>query len=247
MESPNHYEVLCVTPDATAAEIRISYRRLIRIYHPDVAGAAGAAMTLRLNDAQASLLDPTLRARLDSQLRARAGATPEYAGAGRSSSYSYAAPSFRSSSVPPHSAPSFSAPSSSAASSSAAAAAAHSAGWLVAFALSAATIVAATVTVLVFSYSGTVGLLSPRTIPAYFIALAWLVGGLSSPPKIFVPVLAFGAALWPLTTVKVGLFVSLTDTVPSSIWMLITLVAVAVLVLRLAAPRVSRRRRARSV
>ena len=100
---------------------------------------------------------------------------------------------------------------------------------------------------LVFSYSGTVGLLSPRTIPAYFIAVAWLVGGLSSPPKIFVPVLAFGAALWPLTTVKVGPFDSLTDTVPSSIWMLITLVAVAVLVLRLAASRVSRRRRARSV
>ena len=261
MESPNHYEVLCVTPDATAAEIRTSYRRLIRNYHPDVAGAAGAAMTLRLNDAQASLLDPTLRARLDSQLRARASATPEYAGAGRSSSYSYAAPSyrsssmpphsaapsFRSSSVPPHSAPSSPAPSFSAPSSSAAAAAAHSAGWLVAFALSAATIVAATVTVLVFSYSGTVGLLSPRTIPAYFIAVAWLVGGLSSPPKIFVPVLAFGAALWPLTTVKVGPFDSLTDTVPSSIWMLITLVAVAVLVLRLAASRVSRHRRARSV
>ena len=260
MESPNHYEVLCVTPDATAAEIRTSYRRLIRIYHPDVAGSAGSAMTLRRNDAQASLLDPTLRARLDSQLRARAGATPEYAGAGRSSSYSYAAPSYRSSSMPPHSAaPSFrsssmpthsaapfSAPSSSAASSSAAAAAAHSAGWLVAFALSAATIVAATVAVLVFSYSGTVGLLSPRTIPAYFIAVAWLVGGLSSPPKIFVPVLAFGAALWPLTTGKVGPFDSLTDTVPSSIWMLITLVAVAVLVLRLAASRVSRRRRARS-
>jgi hypothetical protein len=235
MESPNHYELLCVTPDATAAEIRTSYRRLIRIYHPDVAGAAGAAMTLRLNDAQASLLDPTLRARLDSQLRARAGAAQQYAGAGRSGSYSYAAPSY---SAPSYSAPSYSAPSYSPA------AAPDRPAWLVAFGLSAAIIVAATVTVLAFSYSGTVGLLSPRTIPAYFIAVAWLVGGLSNPPKIFVPVLAFGAALWPLTTLKVGPFAALADAVPSGIWMLLTLVAVAVLVLRLAASRVVPRRRA---
>lgn len=233
MESPNHYELLGVTPDATAAEIRTSYRRLIRIYHPDVAGAAGAAMTLRLNDAQAALLDPTLRARLDSQLRARAGAAREYAGAGRSGSYSYAAPSYSAPSHRSYSAPPYSP-----------AAAPDSPAWLVAFGLSAAIIVAATVTVLAFSYSGIVGLLSPRTIPAYFIAVAWLVGGLSNPPKIFVPVLAFGAALWPLTTLKVGPFAALADAVPSGIWMLLTLVAVAVVVLRLAASRVVPRRRA---
>src|ERR1700712_499315 len=58
MDSPTHHELLCVSPDATADEIRASYRRLIRIYHPDVAGAAGAAMTLRLNEAQDALLNP---------------------------------------------------------------------------------------------------------------------------------------------------------------------------------------------
>src|ERR1700712_1539651 len=59
MDSPTHHELLCVSPDATADEIRASYRRLIRIYHPDVAGDAGAAMTLRLNEAQDALLNPS--------------------------------------------------------------------------------------------------------------------------------------------------------------------------------------------
>ena len=71
MEPPSHYELLCVTPEATAEEIRTSYRRLIRMYHPDAAGAAGAAMTLRLNEAQRVLLDPTLRRQLDERMRAR--------------------------------------------------------------------------------------------------------------------------------------------------------------------------------
>ncbi len=240
MESPNHYELLGVTPDATAAEIRTSYRRLIRIYHPDVAGAAGAAMTLRLNDAQAALLDPTLRARLDSRLGAHSRSAPAYAGrpdAG-SASYSGSARSSYSADRPfarwTQPTPSTPRPS----------AIASNPTLVIAFAVAAAVIVVVSIIVLVFSYSGTVGLLSPRTIPAYLIAVAWLVGGLSNPPKIFVVVLGFGAAVWPLTALRVGPFASLADTVPSGIWMLLTVLAASVLVLRLAASRISPRRRA---
>ncbi|MET4780925.1 J domain-containing protein [Glaciihabitans sp. UYNi722] len=226
MEPPSHYELLCVTPEATADEIRTAYRRLIRIYHPDVAGAAGAAMTLRLNEAQNALLDPVLRSQFDERMRAR---RQRPSPAGRAA---YA--TFRSEwrPEPPKPAP--------AAARAAASTTESGLPWLVAFTVAAALIVAATIVVFVFCYSGPLTLTTPRLIPALVIGLAWVVGGFNRPPKIFIALLAFGALLWPLSTAQIGLFS--TTVVPGSIWALLTVVALAVLVLRLAAARLSRPR-----
>lgn len=65
----DHYRRLGVGPDASAAEIRSAYRRLARALHPDHGGGAASEMT-SLNDAYATLRDPTRRAAYDRTLRA---------------------------------------------------------------------------------------------------------------------------------------------------------------------------------
>jgi hypothetical protein len=223
MEPPSHYELLCVTPEATADEIRTAYRRLIRIYHPDVAGAAGAAMTLRLNEAQNALLDPALRAQFDARMRAPRQATRPSAG---HAAYATFRTEWKTETPLP-----------------ARASASTEDGalpWLVAFGVAAGLIVVATIVVLVFCYSGPLSLTTPRVIPPLVIAVAWLAGALHHPPKILVALLAFGAMLWPLSAGRFGSFSMLSDAVPGSIWMLLTIVALAVLVLRLSASRLVR-------
>jgi len=64
-----HYDLFCVAPDATSDELRTAYRRLMRTYHPDVAGAHGEAMTKRINAAWADLSDPGRRESYDSSIR----------------------------------------------------------------------------------------------------------------------------------------------------------------------------------
>jgi hypothetical protein len=220
MEPPNHYELLCVTPEATAEEIRASYRRLIRMYHPDAAGAAGAAMTLRLNEAQRVLLDPTLRRQLDERMRARL--QPAGAGTRRPSQ---PAASF----IPrEHAEPSRPQPATQPA---------PSPGWTFAFFASALFIVVSTVVVIVFCYSGPLMLLTPRLIPAFVIALAWLVAGLSRPPKFFIAMLGLSALLWPVVESGIPYFDSLAYAVPGGMWALLTFVSIAVLVFRLSLTR----------
>ena len=221
MEPPSHYELLCVTPEATADEIRTSYRRLIRMYHPDAAGAAGAAMTLRLNEAQRVLLDPTLRRQLDERMRARLH--PATAGA-----RSGPAPrrSFHPEPEPQRPAP-----------ASPRAETPPSPGWTFAFFASALFIVVSTVVVIVFSYSGPLMLLTPRLIPAFVVALAWLVAGLSRPPKLFIAMLGMSALLWPVVESGIPYFDSLAYAVPGGMWALLTFVSVAVLVFRLSLRR----------
>lgn len=63
------YAVLGVSPDATAPTIQKAHRRLARVSHPDVAGAAGERAMKRINFAASVLLDPNARARYD-RLRA---------------------------------------------------------------------------------------------------------------------------------------------------------------------------------
>jgi hypothetical protein len=218
MEPPSHYELLCVTPEATADEIRTAYRRLIRIYHPDVAGAAGAAMTLRLNEAQNALLDPALRAQFDERMRARRQTPRPSAG--------YAAYATSRTEWKPETA-----------TATPARATGGSSFWLLAFVVAAGLIIVATIVVFVFCYSSPLSLNTPRVIPALVIAVAWLVGGFSRPPKIFVALLAIGAMLWPLSASGVGPFSALSDAVPGFIWMLLSAVAIAVFVLRLSASR----------
>jgi hypothetical protein len=65
---PTHYDVLGVAPDADTAEVRQAYLALARRHHPDRAG--GDALRMRtINDAWATLGDPTRRRQYDLVLR----------------------------------------------------------------------------------------------------------------------------------------------------------------------------------
>jgi molecular chaperone DnaJ len=71
--APTHYEILGVSPQATAAEIREAYRRLAREHHPDrraMSAAVGRAITMpQINEAYRVLHDPSRRAMYDASLR----------------------------------------------------------------------------------------------------------------------------------------------------------------------------------
>ncbi|HLT38670.1 MAG TPA: DnaJ domain-containing protein [Enhygromyxa sp.] len=60
----NHYELLGVTPTATADEIRRAYRRRIAEVHPDKPGG-DETLARALDEARTVLLDPLARARYD--------------------------------------------------------------------------------------------------------------------------------------------------------------------------------------
>jgi DnaJ-class molecular chaperone len=67
------YGELGLLPDATAAELRVAYRRNARVSHPDLNHDPDAAARMaRLNVAARVLLDPALRRAYDSLRRAPA-------------------------------------------------------------------------------------------------------------------------------------------------------------------------------
>lgn len=75
-ESRDHYQVLGLTPDAAADEIRQAHRRLVRVLHPDrhheetPAERALAERRMReINEAWATLKDPARRSVYDSTRR----------------------------------------------------------------------------------------------------------------------------------------------------------------------------------
>ncbi|QNE47557.1 J domain-containing protein [Glaciihabitans sp. INWT7] len=237
MDTPTHYELLCVTPEATADEIRNAYRRLIRLYHPDVSGAAGEAMTLRLNEAKRDLLDPALRAQYDrahlyAGAGARAGATRS--AAGPTASKSRINDDWR----PPPRAAGPTVPASTNR--------ARYRAWMTVSVASIAAIVTITAVVFAWSYSGPLGLTTPRVIPPLVIAVGWIVGGFSRPSRFFVAMLAFGSALWPLVALGVTPFSMLSDSIPPVILAALTMLGIAVLALRISAPLVTRLSRYRA-
>src|SRR5512133_138383 len=66
----DYYDVLGVSPDAGAAEIKRAYRQLARRYHPDISGEDRAGAFLEVSRAYEVLCDPGRRRSYDAQLRA---------------------------------------------------------------------------------------------------------------------------------------------------------------------------------
>ena len=64
---PDYYAILEVSPTATTAEIKRSYRRLARLHHPDLNKQAQDTHIKRLNEAYKVLRDPVKRAAYDEQ------------------------------------------------------------------------------------------------------------------------------------------------------------------------------------
>lgn len=69
MQSGNYYKILGVTPNATIQEIKIAYRRLVLLYHPDRNKSNEAAeLTKSINEAYATLSDDEKRRNFDAKL-----------------------------------------------------------------------------------------------------------------------------------------------------------------------------------
>src|SRR5215467_5095423 len=64
---PDYYALLQVAQDADLATIRLAFRRLARLYHPDVAGTGSLAQMQQLNAAYRILSDPDQRRSYDMQ------------------------------------------------------------------------------------------------------------------------------------------------------------------------------------
>ncbi len=75
----DYYRILQVKPDASMAEIRISYRRLLRLYHPDTGNGENVDAFLAVREAWAVLGNAQKRTEYDRQrafaMRARTAAS----------------------------------------------------------------------------------------------------------------------------------------------------------------------------
>lgn len=70
MANSNHYDTLHVSPDASQAEIKQAYRRLVKLFHPDSnQQTADPEQIIRINAAYEVLGDATSRQSYDQQLR----------------------------------------------------------------------------------------------------------------------------------------------------------------------------------
>jgi len=70
----DYYEVLGVSPDAGAAEIKRAYRQLARRYHPDISGEDRGGAFLEVARAYEVLRNPGRRRSYDAQLRGKSRA-----------------------------------------------------------------------------------------------------------------------------------------------------------------------------
>ena len=79
MQMTTHYEALAVDPSASTEEIKMAYRRLIRMHHPDLVGSSdeSEATTRLLTEAFACLSDPSARRDYDRELLPEPEPEPE--------------------------------------------------------------------------------------------------------------------------------------------------------------------------
>ena len=68
----DYYHLLSISPDANEREIKVAYRRMAEVYHPDklrelppVVRKEGEEIMRLLNEAKSVLLDPSRRADYD--------------------------------------------------------------------------------------------------------------------------------------------------------------------------------------
>src|SRR5215469_4989877 len=66
-DEPDYYALLQVADDADLATIRLAFRRLARLYHPDLAGTGSLSQMQQLNSAYRTLSDPDLLRAYDAQ------------------------------------------------------------------------------------------------------------------------------------------------------------------------------------
>lgn len=65
---PTHYDTLGIAPNASDREIAVAYRTLVRRWHPDFAGAAGAEQMPEINRAHDTLGDAFRRLAYDERM-----------------------------------------------------------------------------------------------------------------------------------------------------------------------------------
>jgi curved DNA-binding protein len=65
MSLPNYYAILEVSTEASLEEIKRSYRRLVRLYHPDISKNVSDQRIKQLNEAYTILSDPARRTAYD--------------------------------------------------------------------------------------------------------------------------------------------------------------------------------------
>jgi len=65
----NHYQMLGVSPNASTEQIKEAFRKLARIHHPDIAGAASHDKFIAIHEAYQVLSDPERRRAFDAQLQ----------------------------------------------------------------------------------------------------------------------------------------------------------------------------------
>src|SRR5438045_9532907 len=76
----DYYEVLGLSPDSTAADIKLAYRRLVKRVHPDAGRADDATQAFRdVHEAYETLSDPQRRLAYDSEHAAQLAMRPRSA------------------------------------------------------------------------------------------------------------------------------------------------------------------------
>lgn len=68
MRAYTHYEILGVSPDASAAQIKRAFREKVKIYHPDKTPGMDGTRFRAIMEAWRVLSDPKKRAEYDREL-----------------------------------------------------------------------------------------------------------------------------------------------------------------------------------